>query len=316
MNVWLSSGETHLWHRGRTKARHAMGSRNRSPDATATHYSGLCQAETSLRSRAGNRLGEPARHLFGQPQHSGRGIQSRRETSVLRFLFRTRFGTSKSCTSAKWRTRAPRLKESTKRGKRSARRGRIRGWSANASTGNEEAWSALIDRYKNLIFSIPIKYGFSTDEATDIFQSVCLELLSELPKLREAKALPKWIMQITAHKCFHRKQQQQRVELSDPNAELLERSTPAVAMEILRQAEEEQSLRQAMSELPARCRAAGAACFSLTSPLAPIRRLRRNWGSPWARSDLFGSGAWKTCANACWKRDFRDAPEKSSASLR
>jgi RNA polymerase sigma factor (sigma-70 family) len=120
--------------------------------------------------------------------------------------------------------------------------------------GNEEAWSALIDRYKNLIFSIPIKYGFSTDDATDIFQSVCLDLLSELSKLRDAKALPKWIMQITAHKCFHRKQLQQRVELSDPHAELLERSTPSVAMEILRQAEQEQSLRQAMSELPPRCR--------------------------------------------------------------
>jgi RNA polymerase sigma factor (sigma-70 family) len=44
------------------------------------------------------------------------------------------------------------------------------------------------------------------------------------------------------------------VELSDPHAELLERSTPSVAMEILRQAEQEQSLRQAMSELPPRCR--------------------------------------------------------------
>src|SRR5579863_9757604 len=120
--------------------------------------------------------------------------------------------------------------------------------------GNEEAWSALIDKYKNLIFSIPIKYGFSQDDATDIFQSVCLELLSELPKLREAQALPKWIMQITAHKCFHRKQQNQRMELSDPNDEVLKRSTPSRAVEILRQAEEDQSLRQAMVELPERCR--------------------------------------------------------------
>src|SRR5271155_1959372 len=61
--------------------------------------------------------------------------------------------------------------------------------------GSEEAWSALIDKYKNLIFSIPIKYGFSPDDATDVFQSVCLDLLTELPKLREPKALPKWIMQ-------------------------------------------------------------------------------------------------------------------------
>ena len=43
--------------------------------------------------------------------------------------------------------------------------------------GGEEAWCALISKYKNLIFSIPVKYGFSADESTDIFQAVCLELI-------------------------------------------------------------------------------------------------------------------------------------------
>ena len=120
--------------------------------------------------------------------------------------------------------------------------------------GGEEAWCALISKYKNLIFSIPVKYGFSPDDSTDIFQAVCLELLSELPKLRKVKALPKWIMQITAHKCFHRKQQERRTEVSDPNGKQFEKSTPARAEEILREAEDEQGLRQAMSELTPRCR--------------------------------------------------------------
>src|SRR6202167_6175817 len=99
---------------------------------------------------------------------------------------------------------------------------------------SEEAWCALIFKYKNLIFSIPVKYGFSADDSTDIFQAVCLDLLSELPKLRKVKALPKWIMQITAHKCFHRKQQQQSTEVSDPDDKQFEQSTPARAEEILR----------------------------------------------------------------------------------
>lgn len=120
--------------------------------------------------------------------------------------------------------------------------------------GREEAWRALIFSYKNLIFSIPLKYGFSADDSTDIFQAVCLDLLSELPKLREAKALPKWIMQITAHKCFHRKQQERRTEVPDSDTKQFEQSTPARAEEILREAEDEQDLRQAMSELPPRCR--------------------------------------------------------------
>jgi RNA polymerase sigma factor (sigma-70 family) len=120
--------------------------------------------------------------------------------------------------------------------------------------GSEEAWRTLIFKYKNLIFSIPVKYGFSADDSTDTFQAVCLDLLSELPKLRKVKALPKWIMQITAHKCFHRKQQQRRTEGSDPDDNRLEQSTPPRAEEILRQTEDEQSLRQAMSELSPRCR--------------------------------------------------------------
>lgn len=120
--------------------------------------------------------------------------------------------------------------------------------------GSEEAWCALIFKYKNLIYSIPVKYGFSADDSTDIFQAVCLDLLSELPKLRKVQALPKWIMQVTAHKCFHRKQQQQRTDVLDPAAKEFAKSTPSRAEEILREAEDEQSLRQAITELPPRCR--------------------------------------------------------------
>src|SRR6202795_2164619 len=120
--------------------------------------------------------------------------------------------------------------------------------------GSEEAWCALIFKYKNLIFSIPVKYGFSADDSTDIFQAVCLDLLSELPKLRKVKALPKWIMQVTAQKFFHRKHPHTRPEVPAPSAREFERSTPSRAVEILREAEDEQSLRQAMAELPPRCR--------------------------------------------------------------
>jgi hypothetical protein len=30
---------------------------------------------------------------------------------------------------------------------------------AECLAGNEHAWSALLDRYKNLIYSIPLRYG-------------------------------------------------------------------------------------------------------------------------------------------------------------
>jgi RNA polymerase sigma factor (sigma-70 family) len=118
--------------------------------------------------------------------------------------------------------------------------------------GNESAWAALIDKYKRLIYSIPVKYGFSQDDAADIFQAVCLEMLSELPKLRKPEALPKWIMQVTAHKCFHRKRESLRLVLQEEN-ETEERGAPTIADKIVEEAQEEQQLREAVSELPPRC---------------------------------------------------------------
>jgi RNA polymerase sigma factor (sigma-70 family) len=120
--------------------------------------------------------------------------------------------------------------------------------------GNDDAWSALIGKYKRLIYSVPVKYGFNADDANDIFQAVCLELLSELPKLRKPKALQKWLIQVASHKCFHRRRQQQRTEVSDEVEKQPEETVPSQMEEILREAEEEQTLRDALSALAPRCR--------------------------------------------------------------
>jgi RNA polymerase sigma factor (sigma-70 family) len=144
-------------------------------------------------------------------------------------------------------------------------------------SGSEDAWRALISRYKNLIFSIPVKYGFSADDSTDIFQMVCLDLLSELPKLRNAKALPKWIMQVTAHKCFHRKQQQQRTDVLDPASKEFEVTVPARAEDILREAGDEQSLRQAIAELSPRCRELVQMLF-YDEPARPYQEIAKTLG--------------------------------------
>jgi RNA polymerase sigma factor (sigma-70 family) len=144
--------------------------------------------------------------------------------------------------------------------------------------GNEEAWSALIDKYKRLIFSIPIKYGLTSDEATDIFQNVCLELLSALPKLREPKALPKWIMQVTAHKCLRQKRHDQRFESSDDETEHTpEASIPAAAESVVHEAEEEHNLREAIGGMPDRCRHLVEMLF-FEEPARPYKEIAERLG--------------------------------------
>lgn len=120
--------------------------------------------------------------------------------------------------------------------------------------GNQAAWSALIEKYKNLIFSIPIKFGLSRGDAADIFQAVCLDLLSDLPQLREPRALPKWLMQTSYHKCLRAKKH--RLDLLDDLTEIEPRpqtATEEPPEEMLYQLQREQMLREAIAALPARC---------------------------------------------------------------
>lgn len=121
--------------------------------------------------------------------------------------------------------------------------------------GREEAWNALVDKYKNLIFSIPLKYGLSREEAADVFQMVCIDLLSQLHKLREPRALAKWIIMIASHKCYHFKHQTQRnLEKAALAANEFDEAVSGETEQIVGQAEEEQHLRNALASLSKRCR--------------------------------------------------------------
>src|SRR5260221_128619 len=120
--------------------------------------------------------------------------------------------------------------------------------------GDENAWSLLIEKYKALIYSIPVKYRLPPQEAADVFQATCAELLVRLPELREPRALPKWLMQVAHHECYRWKRQQQRMVSRDAEPDLPEPETPAIAESVIQQTQEEQMLREAMSSLSPQCR--------------------------------------------------------------
>lgn len=118
--------------------------------------------------------------------------------------------------------------------------------------GKESAWAALINRYKSLIFSIPVRKGLSREDAADIFQAVCMELLAGLPRLREQKTLPAWLVQVTRNKCFHRMQDLQRMPTQE--VENVERFARADEPEnLLSLVQREQHIRNTIGKLPNRC---------------------------------------------------------------
>ena len=120
--------------------------------------------------------------------------------------------------------------------------------------GSEEAWSILIEKYKALIYSIPVKYGLPPQEAADVFQATCTELLARLPEIREPRALPKWLMQVAHHESYRWKRQGQRVVSRDADEDLPEPEIPPIAESLIQQTQEEQILREAMASLTPQCR--------------------------------------------------------------
>src|ERR1700689_160519 len=132
--------------------------------------------------------------------------------------------------------------------------------------GEEAAWSELVSEYKNLIFSIPVKRGFSQEEAADVFQSVCLDLVNQLTSLREPRALAGWLIRVTHNKCFHhiKDKLRQGVQEEDPP----ELAVPAeeLAENQLRELEREQRLRSALRALSVPCRRLVEMLFFETPP--------------------------------------------------
>lgn len=145
--------------------------------------------------------------------------------------------------------------------------------------GDDEAWRALIDKYRNLIYSIPIKYRASPEDAADIFQSVCLELFAHLSQLRKTGALRGWLITVTTHQSFHWKRKHLKRmgrEEAGLDAESLGSELPAPA-DVSEEVEREQMVRDATALLSPRCREMIRLLF-YTEPPLPYKEVARRLG--------------------------------------
>ncbi len=125
---------------------------------------------------------------------------------------------------------------------------------ASCLQGDERAWEALIEKYKKLIYSVPLRYRFPADEAADVFQAVCVDLFKELDRLRNVEALRGWLVRVAANKCFHTKQRLGRFEAANLDQPDQGGAALQVLPEWLDELERQQTVREAMTRLQPRCR--------------------------------------------------------------
>ena len=71
-----------------------------------------------------------------------------------------------------------------------------------AGNGDKQAWDALVERYATLIWSICRRHRLSEADAEDVGQSVWLQLVDQLDRIRDQAALPGWLATVTRRECL------------------------------------------------------------------------------------------------------------------
>src|SRR5438093_2107524 len=112
--------------------------------------------------------------------------------------------------------------------------------------GDQTAWRALVLRYERLVYSIALTFCQQSDDASEIFQQVWMELYQRLSDLRRVEALPAWLITVTRR---HASKMVRCRVASEP----LDEDVPDVKQQ-LSHIEREHALERALEQLPNRCR--------------------------------------------------------------
>ena len=125
---------------------------------------------------------------------------------------------------------------------------------ARALTGGEDAFEAILERYKGLMLRTAYSIVKDQDIAEDAVQNALIQAWMHLPSLRETGALRSWLMRIVVNQCisFKRRFARTALFLQQAYAEQETERASQVANDAEGVMEGTWDLARAIEELPAR----------------------------------------------------------------
>ena len=120
-----------------------------------------------------------------------------------------------------------------------------------AAQGDQEAWNNIIDRFSPLLVGVLRQCGLTAADTEDVAQTVWLRLVENLDKLREARALPMWIMTTGRREAWRQAANRRRIQVRDPETGEWARQPADVDApeDVLLRAERQQALLAGLAEL-------------------------------------------------------------------
>lgn len=122
---------------------------------------------------------------------------------------------------------------------------------------NRDAWAVLVERHGGLIYSIAWKAKLPPEDVADVFQSVILDVLSGLGRLKDHNKFRAWLTSITIHHCMRLKRRHRQAFLNlDEVAEQAANIADAQPLpdQVLEDIEKQQLVRQALVMMDEPCR--------------------------------------------------------------
>lgn len=118
------------------------------------------------------------------------------------------------------------------------------------------AWNELVARYERLVYTVPLRYGLTRAEADDVFQSVWLALLKNLPTLEQPERVSAWLVTTARRACWDKRRgADYERSASTPVEALAEIPAEAESSEaMIVRYERQTAVRRALARLGERCR--------------------------------------------------------------
>jgi RNA polymerase sigma factor (sigma-70 family) len=125
------------------------------------------------------------------------------------------------------------------------------------AAGEARAWEALVRRHERLVYAIGRSFRLNDEDMADVFQDVFAALLKGMPRLRDGRALVRWLASTTERiartTALRRRREAAREHREDGAIDRLEDERGPVGSELER-AEREHEVRLALGAVSGRCK--------------------------------------------------------------
>lgn len=121
---------------------------------------------------------------------------------------------------------------------------------AGALGGDSRAWGEIVRRHTPAVVARVRQFRLTPHQAEDVAQTVWLNLLENLEKLRDPHALPGWIATTARHECIRVTNANRRTVPVDPQGGRLDGVSDSDMDERVLHIERERALREGLAELP------------------------------------------------------------------